>query len=81
MLVLIFFLLLLTGFLLAAGALWIAVIWLMHEQRADAETLPAFSLTELIARELEARALWRSMSAWMAKKPLRLQDHSDGPRG
>jgi hypothetical protein len=74
MLLLMFFLLLLIAALLAAGALWLAIIWLAHENNEDAEVASALTLSQHFARQLEAHALWSSLTAWMATKPLRVED-------
>ncbi len=74
MVLLIFFSLLVLGALLAACACWVACLWLLSEQRAEAEAARPRSLSQSFAREIDARRLWRSLSAWMAAKPLRLED-------
>ncbi len=73
MILAIFFSLLLAGALLAAAACWVAFVWLLGEHHADPETAPSLSLSQTFARKLEQRWLWRSLSAWMAARPLRLE--------
>jgi hypothetical protein len=71
----IFFLLLLIGALLAASIFWVAMMWLLQDGREDAELAgQPLTLTQAFAREIEAHRVWRSLSAWLSDKPLRLQD-------
>ena len=74
---LVFCMLVLIGALFAAGACWVGLIWLLQSERADPETAQALTVTQMLRRDLEARALWRSLSSWLGEKPLRLQDRSD----
>ncbi len=69
-----FFALLLAGALLAASAFWLAMMWLLEDPARDPEAVAApLTLSDRFAREFEARALWRSLSAWMSAKPLRIE--------
>ncbi len=81
MTLLFFFTLLLIGAVMAGGACWIGMVWLFGADRADPEAAEPFSISRSLRRELEAHALWRSLSAWMATKPLRIQDQSKRPVG
>lgn len=57
----------------------VGLLWLMlgESDGEPADTRGPLSLTQTIAREIEARRIWRALSTWMSAKPLRIEDRSD----
>ena len=72
-------LLLLLSAALAVVAFSIGLVWLMlGEGREDGrQAARPLSLTQSFARELDARQVWRALSAWIVAKPLRIEDRRD----
>ena len=78
------FVLLLLSVALGVIIFSIGLVWLLvgeDREEAPAQTERPLSLSQSFARQLDAGRLWRALSAWMADKPLRIEDHNDRPSG
>lgn len=68
---------------LAVIAFSIGLVWLLFGDRGDETTSAGqpLSLSQTIVSQLEERRLWRALSAWIAAKPLRIEDRRGSGRG